>query len=211
MKTLTKTLFATVLTGIVLTSSAMTTFAAVNGNNNEINISTSIPQTSVNGVNRIWASGNVKVVLTQNEKEGITSGENFNAETTFIQRKGNTLYINSIEGRQVTINVSIKDLQRIEAAGSATVVTSNNFDVKYLQVFLSQGAKAKLSAMSGSLYTVVSDDATLKMSGSTDQHTLIASNMRNVKFDSFVSMKTDSRLAGPVVLKADSLSASIGK
>ena len=211
MKTLTKTLFATVLTGIVLTSSAMTTFAADKTTNNEISLNAAKPETSVNGVNRIWASGNVKVVLTQNEKEGITAGENFNAETTFIQRKGNTLFVNSIEGRQVTINVSIKDLQRIEAAGSATIVTSNNFDVKYLQVFLSQSAKAKLNAMSGSLYTVVSDDATLKMSGSTDQHTLIASNMRNVRFDSFVSMKTDSRLAGAVVLNVDSLSASIGK
>ena len=208
MKTLTKTLFATVLTGIVLTSSAMTTFAAVNVNDNAISVSAAIPQTSVNGVNRIWASGNVKVVLTQNEKEGITAGENFNAKTTFIQRKGNTLYINSVESGQVTINVSIKDLQRVEAAGSATVVTSNNFDVKYLQVFLSQGAKAKLNAISGSLYTVVSDDATLKMSGSTDQHTLIASNMRNVKFDSFVSMRTESRIADYAAIRSNRLIAN---
>ena len=186
----------------------MTTFAAGNGNNNEISVSAAIPQTSVNGVNRVWASGNVKVVLTQNEKEGITAGENFNAESTFIQRKGNTLYINSIESSQVTINVSIKDLQRVEAAGSATVVTSNNFDVKYLQVFLSQGAKAKLSAMSGSLYTVVSDDATLKMSGSTDQHTLIASNMRNVKLDSFVSLRTSSRVADYAALRSNRLIAN---
>lgn len=209
MKTLTKTLFATVLTGIVLTSTALTTFAAGNVNQNEISNVTTVAQ--VAGVNRIWASGNVKVVLTQNEKEGITAGENFNAETTFIQRKGNTLYINSIESGQVTIKVSLKDLHRIEAAGSATVVTSNNFDVKYLQVFLSQGAKAKISAISGSLYTVVSDDATLKMSGSTDQHTLIASNMRNVRFDSFVSMRTDSRVAANATPKVDSLTAAIAK
>ncbi|TCD03735.1 GIN domain-containing protein [Pedobacter psychroterrae] len=208
MKTLTKTLFATVFTGIVLTSSAMTTFAAGNGNNREISVSAAIPQTSVNGVNRIWASGNVKVVLTQNEKEGIIAGENFNTETTFIQRKGNTLYINSVESGQVTINVSIKDLQRIEAAGSATVVTSNNFDVKYLQVFLSQAAKAKLSAMSGSLYTVVSDDATLKMSGSTHQHTLIASNMKNVKLDSFVSLRTSSKVADYAAIRSNKLIAN---
>ena len=209
MKTLTKTLFATVLTGIVLTSTALTTFASGSVNQNEISGVTAVAQ--VAGINRIWASGNVKVVLTQNEKEGITAGENFNAETTFIQRKGNTLYINSIESGQVTIKVSLKDLHRIEAAGSATVVTSNNFDVKYLQVFLSQGAKAKISATSGSLYTVISDDATLKMSGSTDQHTLIASNMRNVRFDSFVSMRTDSRVVANATAKVDSLTASIAK
>lgn len=208
MKTSTKTLFATVLTGIVLTSSAMTTFAAGSMTTNEISTSIVKPQASVKGVNRIWASGNVKVILTQDEKEGIAAGENFNAETTFIQRRGNTLYINSLESGQVTINVSLKDLQRVEAAGSATVVTSNNFDVKHLQVFVSQGAKVKLSAISASLYTVVSDDAVLKMSGSTDQHTLIASNMKNVKLDSFVSLRTSSRVADYAAIKSNKLIAN---
>ncbi|RZL17691.1 MAG: hypothetical protein EOO89_07045 [Pedobacter sp.] len=207
MKTSTKTLFATLLTGIVLTSTAMTTFATGNSIIHETGTNAAKPEATVNGVNRIWASGHVKVILTQNEKEGITAGENFNAKTTFIQRKGNTLYINSIESGQVTIKVSIKDLHRVEAAGSATVVTSNNFDVKHLQVFLSQGAKAKLSAMSASLYTVVSDDAVLKLSGSTDQHTLIATNLKNVRLDSFHSLRTSSKVADYAAIKSNRLIA----
>ena len=177
MKTLTKTVFATVLAAVVLTSSAMTTLAAD---------STKVVATS-NQFNKIWVSGNVKVILTQSNKEGVYVESQFNPENTFVNTVGQTLYINSTESETVTINVSVKDLQRIQAAGNAEVLTSKKLDVKYLQVLLSQNAKARINARVGSLYTVVNDDAKLKMSGLAGEHTLIASNMKNVKFSGFVS------------------------
>ncbi|TKC03949.1 GIN domain-containing protein [Pedobacter frigoris] len=198
MKTLTKTLFYTVFAAVLLTSSAMTSLAA-----NTIKI-----ETIKNNFNKIWVGGNVKIILTQSENEGVFVDENFNADKTFVTSKGQTLYVNSMADGQVTIKVSVKDLQRIEAAGSSVVVTSNNFDVKYLQVFLSQSAKAKVSAITGSLYTVVNDDAKLKMSGSANEHTLLASNMKNIKFGDFVSLKTNRQ--GSPSLPADQL-AGIAK
>ncbi|HMI03147.1 MAG TPA: DUF2807 domain-containing protein [Pedobacter sp.] len=198
MKTLTKTAFAAVLTAVVLTSSAMTTFAA--------------PFIKVAAItesfNKIWVSGNVKIILTQSEKEGVFVDEYFNPEKTSVIGKGQNLYINTMESSQVTIRISVKDLQRIEAAGSAVVVTENKFDVKYLQLFLSQNAKVKVDAKVGDLYTVISEDAVLKMSGATDQHTLIASNMKNVKLDNFVSLKTDT---GSTDVATDSLTAATTK
>lgn len=197
MKTLTKTVFATVLTAIVLTSSAMTIFAA--------------PVIKVASVkesfNKIWVSGNVKVILTQGENEGVFVDEHFNPEKTSVIGKGQTLFINTMESSQVTIRVSVKDLQRIEAAGSAVVVTENKFDVKYLQLFLSQNAKVKVDAQIGDLYTVISEDAVLKMSGATDQHTLVASNMKNVKLSHFVSLKTDHGNSD-VTLASDQLTSA---
>lgn len=188
MKTYTKLAFAAVLTAVVFTSSVTTGFAAPVIKEN--------PVTKTNSFNKIWVAGNVKIVLVQNEKEGVFVGEDFNPEKTSVISKGQTLYINTMESSQVTIRVSVKDLQRIEAAGSAVVVTENKFDVKYLQVILSQNAKAKVNATIGDLYTVVSEDATLKMSGETDQHTLIASNMKNVKINDLVSQKMDSSIFG---------------
>jgi len=183
MKTLTKTLLSAILAVVVLTSSSMTAVTA----------GTVKVETVSNSFNKIWVGGNVKIILTQSEKEGVFVDEDFNADKTSIKGRGQTLYVNSMADGQVTIRVSVKDLQRIEAAGSAVVVTSNNFDVAYLQVFLSQSAKARVSAMTGSLYTVISDDATLKMSGSANEHTLMASNMKNVKFADFVSLKTKTQ------------------
>lgn len=189
MKTLTKTVFATVLTAIILTSSAVATFAS----------GTVKVATASKSFNKIWVGGNVKIILTQSEKEGVFVDEQFNPEKTSVISKGQTLYINTMESNQVTIRISVKDLQRIEAAGSAVVVTDNKFDVKYLQLFLSQNAKAKINATIGDLYTVINEDAVLKMSGATSQHTLIASNMKNVKLDDFVSMKTDSTNSDAVI------------
>jgi len=199
MKTLTKELFGTALAAIFLTSSAMTTLAA---NNIEI---TSV-KTSSKGINRIWVAGNVKIVLTQSDKEGVFVDENFDANNTSVLRRGETLFINSTESNQVTVNVSVKDLQRIQAAGGSVVVTKGNFDVKYLQLFLSQSATAKINSRVGSLYTVISEDAVLKMSGSSDEHTLIASNMENVKFDNFASLKTENLSEG-VIMSADKTAA----
>ncbi|WP_449435858.1 GIN domain-containing protein [Pedobacter steynii] len=177
----------------------MTTFAA-----NKIEI-TSV-KTNSTGINKIWVAGNVKLVLSQNDKEGVFVNENFDANNTSVLRSGQTLYINSTESHQVTINISVKDLQRIEAAGSSVVVTKGNFDVKYLQLFLSQSATAKIKSKVGSLYTVISEDAVLKMSGSSDEHTLIASNMENVKFDNFASLKTENLSEG-VIMSAEKTAA----
>lgn len=181
MSTLTKTLFTALFAVVVLTTSSFTSSATTG---REL-------AAEVKGFNKIWVSGNVKVELTQSEKEGVFIDENFDANKTSVMRKGQTLYINSMEASQVTIKVSLKDLQRIEAAGNAVVVTTNKFDVKYLQLFLSQSATAKVNAIAGDLYTEISEEAKLKVSGVAEQHTLIASNMANVKFSNFVSMNTD--------------------
>ena len=202
MKTFTKALFATLMTAIIITATAMTSAAAHSYKNFD---------TPIRGINKIWVSGNVKVVLRQSDVESVFVDGGYNSDNTSIQSKGQTLYINSTEPYQVTIKVSVKDLQRIEAAGSATVVTTSNFDVKYLQVFLSQCATAKVKANAGSVYTVIKDDAILKMNGTAKEHVLVASNMKNARMKNFVSLKTESRVSGIVARKADSLSATLVK
>ncbi|WP_256004376.1 MULTISPECIES: GIN domain-containing protein [Pedobacter] len=180
MKTITKTLFAGLFTLMVSASSMATTFAA--NTTHSINTARSF--------NKIWVAGNVKIILSQSEKEGVFVDETFNPDKTSVLSKGQTLYINTMESSQVTIRVAVKDLHRIEAAGSAVVVSSNNINVDFLQVFASQNAKVKVSAITGDLYTVVKEDAVLKMSGTAGQHTLVAGNMKNVKLDNLVAQKT---------------------
>lgn len=180
MKTLAKTLFAAVLAVVLLASSSVKGLAA---NTTQLEL----PAT---GFNKIWVSGNVKVFLTQSDKEGVFVDEDFNPAFTSVMGKGNTLYINTTEIGCVVIRVSVKDLQRIEAAGNAQVITSNKFDVKCLQVILSQSASAKVNAIAGSLYTNVREDARLKMSGVTDQHTAVATNAKNVQLDGLLSLST---------------------
>ena len=195
MKNLTKTLFAAALTAVVLTSSAISTFAA-----EPVVSETKISKLST--VNRIWVSGNVKIVLTQGEKQSVEGTENYNAAKTSISTDGKTLFINSEESNQVTLNITLKDLERIEAYGQSVVVTSNNFDVKNLQLFINQSATARIKTTTASLYTVVKEDAVLKLNGTAGHSTMIASNMKNVKLADFASLKSAS-YASEAIMHAD--------
>ncbi|MEJ7559943.1 MAG: DUF2807 domain-containing protein [Pedobacter sp.] len=185
MKTLTKTLFAAALTAVVLTSSAMSTFAVEP-------VATELAVPSVEGFNKIWVSGNVKIVLTQGDKQSVVGTSNYDSTKTSVLSKGQTLYINSMESGQVTLNITVKDLQRVEAYGQSVVVTSNNFNVKNLQLFMNQNATAKIKTTAGSLYTVVKDNAVLKLNGTADKSTMVASNMKNVKLGDFASLRSES-------------------
>ena len=185
MKNLTKTLFAVALTAVVFTSSAMSSFA----------IAPIKKETKVNAVptfKRIWVSGNVKINLTQGSTTSILGGDGYDATKTSVMSDGRTLFINSLENSQVTLNITIKDLERIEAYGQSVVLSTNNLDVKNLQLFLNQSATVKIKATAGSLYTVVKEDAVLKLNGTADQSTMVASNNKNVNIDKFASKQSAS-------------------
>ncbi|KRT17505.1 hypothetical protein ASU31_02885 [Pedobacter ginsenosidimutans] len=195
MKTLAKTIFAAALTAVVLTSSAMVTFAAEP-------VKAETKTSSLSKFNRIWVSGNVKIILTQGDKQNVEGTRNYDATKTSVSTDGKTLFINSLETSQVTLNITVKDLERIEAYGQSVVVTSNNFDVKYLQLFLSQSATAKIKTTAGSLYTIVKEDAVLKLNGTAGESTMIASNMKNVKLADFASLKSAS-YASQAIMEAE--------
>ena len=183
MKNLTKALFAVALTAVVFTSSVMSSAAS-----EPVIKETKAAVTP--GFNRIWVSGNVKLVLTKGKTQHISGAENFDASKTSVNSDGKTLFINSMEHNLVTINITMQDLERIEAYGQSIVVTSNNFDVKNLQLFLHQSATAKIKTTAASLYTIVNEDAVLKLNGKAEESTLIASNMKNVSTKDFATLKS---------------------
>jgi len=199
MKTLTQTLFAAALTAVVLTSSAMTTFAA-----EPVKTVTTSP--SLAGFNKIWVSGNVKIILTQGDKEVVSGTDGYDSSKTSVLSKGQTLYINSTESGMVTLNITVKDLQRVEAYGQSVVVTSNNFNVKNLQLFLNQSATAKIKTTAESLYTIVKDDAVLKLNGTAGQSTMVATNMKNVKMADFASLRSESYSSEAIMAAENTIS-----
>lgn len=203
MKTLAKTLFAAALTAVVFTSSAMATFAAEP-------VATETRTSSVKSFNRIWVSGNVKIILRQGDKQAVEGTDNFNPEKTSVLSNGRTLFINSTEAGEVTLNITVKNLERIEAYGESEVITSNNFDVKYLQLFLNQSATAKIKTTAASLYTVVKDDAVLKLNGSADHSTIIASNQKNLKLSNFASQRSVS-YASETIMAAEQNAMTLAK
>ena len=205
MKTIAKTLFATALTAVLFSSSVMTALAS-----DSVPVPVTSATSSLKNINRIWVSGNVKIVLTQGEKESVIGAENYDATKTSVSSNGKTLYINSMETSQVTLNITVKDLERIEAYGQSVVITNNNFDVKNLQLFLNQSATARIKTTATSLYTIVKDDAVLKLNGTAAESTLIASNAKNVKLGDFVSLKSVSYASG-TIMDAETTAMNLAK
>ncbi|MES2454579.1 MAG: DUF2807 domain-containing protein [Bacteroidota bacterium] len=181
MKTLTQTLFATVFTAVILSSSAISASAAGIRKTNKTT-EAAAPVT----FNKIVVSGNVKVILVQGGKEAVNVDENFDAARTSIKKQGYSLMIHSTEINPVTITVSVKDLHRIDISGISSVETKGNFDLKYLQVFMSHSTTANINAKTESMYTQISDEADLKLSGSTKQHTFMANQAAKANLDNFV-------------------------
>lgn len=177
MKTAIKTLIASTLTAIVLTSSAFTTFAKEKSPSNTATVK----------FNKVVITGNANVVLVQGDSEGLTSNDLIEANNTTVKQKGYTLYINSTD--KSTIYVHVKDLQRIDAANNSTVKTRGNFNLALLQIFLKDEAKAKVNATVGSLYTNLSNQSNLKLSGSSAEHELVSNGLSKLNQRDFVIAK----------------------
>lgn len=183
MKTSAKTLFASVVTAIVLSTSALSSNAAEMVKN-------PIAFSSKIDFNKVVVKGNVHVELIQADRQHVMVYEEYNKNATTIEQKGDKLFITSEESQPITIVVYVKDLQRIDVSNTATVITKGKFSAPVLQVFLKDQASADVNAVIGSLYTYTIDKSALKLRGTSTDHVLVKGKVARVKMDDFASANT---------------------
>lgn len=182
MKTSIKTLIATSLTAIVLSTAVFST--TVSAVVNPLSIS------AVKTFKKISVSGNVEVTLIQRTATGVAYTDE-NVGTAKIMQEGDILRITATHGSTAKIIVYVDDIYRIEASGNAVVKTEGKLISKYLQIFLKGNAHAEINTTTEGLYTVIQDDADLKLSGSTDNHTLVMGNTQKLTIEKFAALKTN--------------------
>lgn len=182
MKTSIKTLIATSLTAIVLSTAVFST--TVSAVVNPLTIS------AVKTFKKISVSGNVEVTLIQRTATGVAYTDE-NVGTAKIMQEGDILRITATHGSTAKIIVYVDDIYRIEASGNAVVKTEGKLISKYLQIFLKGNAHAEINTTTEGLYTVIQDDADLKLSGSTDNHTLVMGNTQKLTIEKFAALKTN--------------------
>lgn len=193
MKTLAKTLCASALTAIFLTSAATGTFASAPHYYSHVKLGP--PFT----FHRITITGNVTVILSQGSKETVTVDGDFNRANMSVVRKGYTLMINSTAAERITIYVSVKELQRIDASNDVIVKTAGKINTRHLQVFLKDQASAEVNANTESLYSYIRGNANLRLSGSTQDHIVLKDGISKLTLQDFVALKstvesTDAKL-----------------
>ncbi|WP_426329986.1 GIN domain-containing protein [Pedobacter sp. R-06] len=183
MKTSIKTLIATSLTAIVLSSAVFTT-----------NVSAAEKEPDailkISAFKRISVKGNVEVTIIQRSNPGISYTDD-NTGTAKVMQDGDNLKITSISTDKAKLTVYVNDFYRIEASENAVVKTEGKLRTKYLQIFLKGNAHAEINTSSEGLYTVIADQADLKLSGSTDQHTLVMGKSQKLTIDKFAALKTN--------------------
>ena len=133
-------------------------------------------------VNMVVVSGDVDVYLIHSDKEDIKVVPFGDKEANVsFKKRGAKLFINSTEAERATIYVYLKDLKRIDASNTAMVKTKGDFNMDALQIFLKDDAKANVHVNTKSLYTVIKDQSSLKLSGETGVTFLRKNSIGNLK------------------------------
>lgn len=185
MKTSIKSLIALTLTAIVLSGTALTNFA-VAADKTPIGIVT--PLTTFN---KIVVSGNVKLTLVQKSRQNIVVDNEVDQSKVSFKQKGYTLFISATDSETLNVTVTVADLQRIDAANGAKVVTVGNFNLEVLQVFLQDNATASVKGTINSLYTVTKDNSDLKLAGTANEHIIVKNRNSILDTEKFAALKTE--------------------
>ncbi|WP_316829070.1 GIN domain-containing protein [Pedobacter miscanthi] len=183
MKTSIKTLIATSLTAIILSSTLFTT--SVSATEKE-----PVTISKLKAFKRVSVNGNVELTIVQNNCASISYTDD-NTGTAKIIQDGDNLKITSTGTDKAKLIIYVTDIYRIEALENAIVKTEGKLKTKYLQIFLKGNAHAEINTSTEGLYTVIADNADLKLSGSTDNHTLVMGNSQKLTIDRFAALKTN--------------------
>ena len=183
MKTSIKTLTKSLLAAIVLSSSIFSTGVMAD---EKQPTKVSAPK----NVNQVIVSGNVEVTLVQREKEGINYNDD-NTGKVKVTQDGYALKISSEDKEVAKITLYVNNIYRVKASDNAVLKTQGKLDVNYLQVFLKGNAVAEINSETESLYTVIENNADLKLSGATDKHTLVMGRTPKLNLDQFAALTTE--------------------
>ncbi|MFD2581451.1 GIN domain-containing protein [Pedobacter vanadiisoli] len=183
MKTSIKTLTKSVLAAIVLSSAIFSTNVMAD---EKKPAKVSAPK----NVSQVIVSGNVEVTLVQRAKEGISYNDD-NLGKVKVTQDGYALKISSEDQEVAKVTVYVNNIYRVKASDHAVVKTQGKLALKYLQIFLNENAVAEINSDTESLYTVIENNADLKLSGATEKHTLVMGRTPKLNLDRFAALTTE--------------------
>nr|WP_199076821.1 DUF2807 domain-containing protein [Pedobacter sp. ASV19] len=185
MKTLIKTLFTAVMTIMIGVSAVAPSFA------NE-GIQGILVLADTSDYSMLKVSGNVKVYLRQGSRDRVYTEFTEDLGRVSFKRRGPKLMIHSATQEAIIVFVTVKDLKRVELCDQASIGSQGSLNFPIFQVLLKDQAEANLKVCAGDLYTVVNDQAMLKLSGSSDSHTIKKGKFSTLKLQHFACSNTET-------------------
>lgn len=184
MKTSIKTIFATGLIALAISTSA---YASDDLKVNTISATAVTPAS----IKKLIVNGNVEVTLSQNPQSKVLY-TNDGTDEVIVKKVGNSLLISSDKSaKNAKVTVYIDDIYRIQASENAIVKTDKALDLKNLQLYLSDAAQANLNAKTESLYTSIKNSSKLVLNGSSDLYSVDMDSTSRIGVEKFRTLKTD--------------------
>lgn len=199
MKTSIKTLIALAITAVTLTSS---TVMANTADQNKVTILSEVKK-----VNKINVAGNVELILVQSADESVKVNDNYFAKNALVQQKDGELRISSFNKETLTVVVYVNNLTSITAADNATVKTFGQFNVLSLDINLKDQATATLNTNTINLYTNLSGQSNLTLTGTTSDYSAVMDSVAKVNMAQFAAESTNIQSKNVSVAKTVSVIA----
>ena len=193
MKTSITNLFATALLMVALSSATL--IANATGNK-----ASYTALTQVKNISKIVVTGNVKLILVQDAKEGVEIYDQYYGKNALVQQQGAELRISSFEKDPLTVIAHINNLSSIEASNTSSVTTAGNFNLLNLKVVLNDMATAEITSNTINLSTEVKDASSLILKGSTENHIAIVGSDSRMAMGEFDAQETSTKVAVKPVL-----------
>ncbi len=197
MKNSIQKLFAAALVMATLSSAALGAHATENN-------ASYTALTNVKNISKIVVSGNVKLILVQDAKESVEVYDQYYGKNAMVQQQGAELRISSFDKNTLMVIAHVNNLATIEASNTATVSTAGSFNLLNLNVVLNDRASADIAANTVNLSTEIKDAATLKLSGSTEEHRAVIGSESKIKMGDFTATESTIQVAAKPAVLANS-------
>lgn len=183
MKTSIKTLFATGLIALAITTSSV---YAKTVKENYVSASA----VNISAIKKLIVNGNVEVTVVQNSKSKVLYS-NEGTGRVAVKKVGTSLYISSANNvKDAKIIVYVDDIYRIDASENALILTDKALNLKYLQVFLTDNANVVLNSTTEDLFTSIKNASKLVLNGSSKLYAVDMDKSSRIGIEKFKTEET---------------------
>ncbi|PJJ84802.1 GIN domain-containing protein [Mucilaginibacter auburnensis] len=151
-----KTKFTTIIATVALLISTITIAQA---NDDAVTL------TSAGHINKIEASGNVEVYITNGKEDGVKVYNDYYAQNAMVQNEDGTLRIASYKNDALIVLVTVTDLRAITANDHAIIKSYNGLSALSLNIDLNDKAIASLDVDAVAANITVNDNARADLYG----------------------------------------------
>ncbi|MES2807113.1 MAG: DUF2807 domain-containing protein [Bacteroidota bacterium] len=167
-----KTRIVTLITLATIALSISVANASTIKNYTDSNSSSAPVTVAINNINKIEASGNVEVYITNGDKDGVKVYDKYYSKNALVQGKDGVLRISSYTNDKLVVLVTVTDLRTITADDNATIKSYGKLSAIDLNVVLNNNASAQLKLDAFVANFTLNNRATANLSGNINDYTM---------------------------------------